>query len=71
MSEFKREERYIVIKIKYLSDQDKDQIRGLLEMRGIVTQECVVVESDWPIYEKVWDMIEDIWNQKDRPCKPN
>ena len=59
MSEFKREERYIVIKLKQLDDVDIHNLRGYLEENSIGTTECVVVESDWPEYETVWKMIED------------
>lgn len=59
MSEFKRENRYIVIKRKYLSDQDEAAILGLLEQRGIETRRSVVIEAGWPEYEPVWKMIED------------
>ena len=60
-TEFKREERYIVVKIK-----DIDNPRQLEKLRyqihqgcGANTIECVVVESDWPEYETVWKMIRD------------
>lgn len=59
MTEFKREERYIVIKRKYLSRNDEDAIRTLLEELDVGTVECVVVESDWPECETVWKMIEE------------
>lgn len=63
VSEFKREERYIVIKRKYLSDIDENEVRGLLERRGIETRECVVIESSWsPEYEQAWKMIENRFN---------
>jgi hypothetical protein len=47
------EERYIVVKIK---DLNEDQLRILqLSIKGydIPTQECLVVEPDWPQYEPV------------------
>jgi hypothetical protein len=59
LTEFKREERYIVIKIKdlkYASVENK--LRSVLHDGGIPTRECVVVEQDWPEYEPVWAMIE-------------
>ena len=58
MTEFKREERYIVIKRKNLSDKEEFAIRALLEGLDVGTVECVVVESDWPENETVWKMIE-------------
>jgi hypothetical protein len=57
---FKREERYIVLKLSDLSDDEYDYIDSYIESRSIEQRECVVVESDWPIYEKVWNMIENI-----------
>ena len=58
MTEFKREERYIVIKRKNLSEKEEFAIRALLEGLDVGTVECVVVESDWPENEVVWKMIE-------------
>lgn len=70
-----REERYIVLKKSDLKaavasgrllPEDLDEINNL--QASLTTQrfldgkkpfECVVVESDWPEYEKVWRMIED------------
>lgn len=59
MSDFKREERYIVIKVKdlkYASAENK--LLRVLQDAGIPTRRCVVVEADWPEYETVWKMIE-------------
>lgn len=58
MSEFKREERYIVIKLKNLNEDQEHRIRSCMDNNNIDTTECVVVESDWPEYEAVWKMIE-------------
>lgn len=63
MNEFKREERFIVIKRKHLSaesrvhDSLEQELRVWLDKHLIPTSECVVVESDWPEYETVWSMI--------------
>lgn len=59
MSEFKREERYIVIKLKHLNEDQEDRIRCCMDNNNVYSTECVVVESDWPEYEQVWKMIED------------
>lgn len=59
MSRFVREERYIVIKRKYLPKTKEDALRLYLSHSSIDTVECVVVESDWPEYEDVWKMLED------------
>ena len=54
---FQREERYIVIKRKHLTDEDS--LRNFLAQNKIPTIESVVIESDWPEYEVVWSMIEE------------
>lgn len=56
---FKREERYIVVKLKDMpSEGDEQTLRRFLKSMTIPTRDCVVVESDWPEYEAVWRMIE-------------
>lgn len=57
---FVREERYIVLKTKNMSEEQRENLYGILEHEGYskFLTECVVVESDWSIYEDVWDMIE-------------
>lgn len=52
---FKREERYFVIKQKYL---DGDQYQAIMEIAGHAFVKAAVVETDWPEYEHVWKMIE-------------
>lgn len=56
---FQREERYIVIKRKHLTERQEGEIRRLLAAEEIGTVECVVIENDWPENEIVWRMIED------------
>lgn len=70
MNSFKREERYMVIKLDKLADDlgeeemtREEQIYRLAHF-GRAMVECVVVESDWPIYEQVWKLVESI-NEKD------
>ena len=68
MTNFKREDRYLVIKrsdIKHLSKADQQQLDVISaricierQARGKDELECVVVESDWPEYEPVFKMIE-------------
>lgn len=58
MSNFQREERYIVLKLSDLTENEYNHIEDYIEKCMIERRECVVVESDWPIYEQVWDMIE-------------
>lgn len=56
---FVREERFIVIKRKHLTEVQEKGLRDHMARLGIDTVESVVVESDWPEYETVWRMIED------------
>ena len=64
MSEFKRENRYIVIK---RSDLKKVPVAYRPTMitpmfnllPHLPKRECLVIENDWPEYEIVWKMIED------------
>jgi len=50
-----REQRYYVFKIKDLNEfQNK-----LLSVIEVPQRNYVVVEDDWPEYEKVWAMIEE------------
>lgn len=58
MNDFKREDRYIVFKISQLDEEQLELLERV--QRELPTLcDCVVVESDWPEYEKVWEMIED------------
>jgi len=70
MTEFVRENRYVIFKStdiqRYLTTEDKHLL--LLLDNKISKGRCddnrpqlnaVVVEEDWPEYEKVWQMIED------------
>lgn len=67
MREFKREERYIVIKLSKLGENkpytgafvDYSVESEIEKLTGHAFIDCVVVESDWPEYETVWKMIED------------
>lgn len=63
--EFKREERYIVVKIKDAQTIDSNDpfngehaLRDFLKQWHIPIREAVVVEKDWPEYEPTWAAIE-------------
>lgn len=58
MTDFQRENRYVVIKPK--TDVDRELIAYALVEYNLtqLTRDCVIVESDWPEYELVWQMIE-------------
>lgn len=59
MSDFEREhDRYIVIKTKDLGEYDYNTLQDWLEENEIRARECVVVESDWPIYEETWENVQ-------------
>jgi len=58
MNEFKREYRYIVIKRSDLDQHAHQALDRQLYIHQIRTRECVVIESDWPIYEAAWDMVQ-------------
>lgn len=63
MSDFNREDRYIVIKRKDLNVVPFAALQSFLEHLGALAsflpqREFVVVESDWPECEQVWRMIE-------------
>lgn len=67
--EFKREIRYEVYKRKDIDNMPTAarkkarallaELNALLDGYGVRARKCVVVESDWPEYEKVWQMIEE------------
>lgn len=60
-----RENRYVVIKLKDLDKLKQTtnircELFALEELTSMLPERSyVVVESDWPEYEKVWKMIED------------
>lgn len=59
MSEkFEREERYIVFKVKDLSEHKLGWVRDVIRLNNIPTVDAVVVESSWPEYEPTWTAIE-------------
>lgn len=62
MSDFEREERYIVIKRKHLDEPSEAALRCVMAGLDVDTVECVVVESDWPNYEHVWETVEQVAN---------
>jgi hypothetical protein len=62
-NEFKRENRYIVIKRSDLAKLPKalqgDLVNVLFQINARVpARDCVVVESDWPEFEPTWAAIE-------------
>ena len=54
----KRENRYVVIKLKDLDEIGRKILPRLLRINKIRSIECVVVEPDWPMYEDTWTAIE-------------
>ena len=59
MIEFKREERYVILKISHMDETQKDILPRLLDVNGFIPVAGVVVESDWPEYEPTWEAIKD------------
>lgn len=55
---FQRENRYIVVKLKDLDQDQEEGLRGVMYGYHIPTRECLVIESDWPEYEPAWRMIQ-------------
>ena len=58
MSDFQREERYVVFKLRDLVETEKDAVLRLANSINAQEIECVIVESDWPNYEHTWQTIE-------------
>ena len=63
MSAFKREERYVVLKIKDLEKlplAEQNSFKEWLNLYGDILpkRRYVVIESDWPEYEVVWGMLQ-------------
>jgi hypothetical protein len=68
MTDFKRENRYVVLKgkdiLKYLTQEEKENLHHITykiqknrEAAGKPLLVCVVVERDWPEYEQAWELI--------------
>ena len=58
-AEFQREERYIVVKLDYLTEGQEFQIKRFLATKcEQPDRKYAVIEDDWPEYETVWAMIE-------------
>lgn len=53
------EERYVVLKLKDLSQYQQQGLREFLENYSLEkkTIDCVVVEHDWPIYPDVVNQV--------------
>ncbi|NWO10208.1 hypothetical protein HLV40_07330 [Chromohalobacter salexigens] len=58
MSDFQREERYVVFKIADLTHDQRVALSKARIVHTIPTRECVVVEHDWPIYEETWENVQ-------------
>jgi hypothetical protein len=61
MSEFKKETRYVVLKLSKLTDHQKTALGASLseiQLSDGAMPDCVVVESDWPNYQDTWAAIE-------------
>ena len=74
MSDFKRENRYLVLKMKdiekYLTIEDQKELMDLAYVISMSRAKdkkeelnCVVVEKRWPEYEPTWKAIEERMSQ--------
>ena len=75
MTEFKRENRYLVFKRseieEYLTPGQRTQLNLLANICALCREEddkipleCVITESDWDCYEDVWALVEQEWRNK-------
>jgi hypothetical protein len=75
MTEFKREPRYVVFKIKDIEAYCTSRAEAILNLLSNVIAcgraadgkppfNAVVVEQDWPEFEPVWKMIEERMTQE-------
>lgn len=55
---FQREQRYIVIKRKELTEDQELRLNIWLNNEYVRRIGCAVIENDWPEYEPVWGMLE-------------
>ena len=66
---FKREHRYYVVKRKHLTQEQDEFLSRYLaacsQCEPKLNIECVVVESDWPIYESTWNSIMELAKLKE------
>ncbi|MBZ5486951.1 hypothetical protein HW452_05365 [Halomonas aquamarina] len=58
MSEFKRENRYLVLKYSDLRPEELEALRAFIETNDLRSRKAVVIEHDWPIYEQTWDAVQ-------------
>ena len=60
-SEFKKEVRYVVLKLSKMTDEQKTALGAALSEINLMDDampDCVVVESDWPNYQDTWSDIQ-------------
>lgn len=60
MSDFRREVRYYVIKIKDLTETQDIWLCNLISGLNIPCRDSVVVEKDWRNYEHTWKTVEQV-----------
>jgi hypothetical protein len=77
MSEFMREQRYVVVKIKDIVAAGCtpeeiaafnvlcDRVAAYRTTAGKPPLECVVVESDWRCYKRTWNLVRDEHEQNE------
>lgn len=77
MTTFKRERRYLVLKITDVALLSVEQqqalddlcaaVRAIRAKRKRPALQCVVVEHDWPEYNLVWTLIEERMKRETKP----
>lgn len=60
MTDFNRETRYIVVKLARLNHEARQAVIDFLQSWHVPTEECAVVEHDWPNYEHTWKTIQQV-----------
>ena len=80
MNDFKRENRYLVFKNKdiqkHLNQDQQNQLANIAQQIFLGRQledrqdlECVVIESDWSIYNKAWNLVKQEFNTRTNQSK--
>ena len=69
--EFRRECRYVAIKLSDMTALQREYLERWMYNNGIAARTAVVIEHDMPEYEKVWDMVADrIQSEARKPVDP-
>lgn len=64
MSEFNRERRYAVVKLKLLTADQKKELQDLIDSFDLPHLQGVFIESGWDCYENAWQLVQNEWEHK-------